>query len=140
MIDGKSYIGKKRIWRLKAKKIHKESDWRTYFGSNKELLEELESDLYGEEHFTREILKFCVSDGEMRYWEECFQYCPGLLNLPAHLRDSVLTAKLPSGEDAWYNSNIGMSVTKKAVQGYFDDERRAKWLKQIANQKKKAGL
>ena len=77
----KKYIGKKlfRFSRKKSVKGQKrkrrfiiESDWSTYYGSNKELLKDVE--LLGEEHFHREILKLCRTKGEMSYWETYYQF------------------------------------------------------------------
>ena len=72
--NGRLYLGKKNFYftktkqvKGKKKKIKVESDWRTYYGSNKELQEHVA--LYGEEKFEREILRLCKSKGEMSYYE-----------------------------------------------------------------------
>lgn len=71
---GRRYIGKKHFYfsktkqvKGKKKKIKVESDWRTYFGSNKELQEHVA--LWGETKFERTILRMCYSKGEMNYYE-----------------------------------------------------------------------
>ena len=51
----------------KRKKIRKNSDWLTYWGSNKELQEEVK--LNGEDQYTREILHLCKTRSECSYWE-----------------------------------------------------------------------
>lgn len=53
----------------KKKKIreHVDSDWKTYYGSSKELNADIE--LIGEENFRREILFFCKSKAECTYRE-----------------------------------------------------------------------
>lgn len=73
-INGKKYYGKKLLTKAgykqvkgKRKKIRKESDWKTYFGSSKELLSDVE--IMGEKHFKREIIRFCKSRGECNYFE-----------------------------------------------------------------------
>lgn len=72
--DKREYFGKKLLTKAgykqvkgKRKKIRKESDWKTYFGSSKELLADVEK--LGEKHFKREILRFCKSRGECNYFE-----------------------------------------------------------------------
>ena len=72
--NGKRYIGKKNFFfsktkqvKGKKKKIKVESDWRTYYGSNKELQEHVA--LFGEGKFERIILKLCKTKGEMSYYE-----------------------------------------------------------------------
>mgnify|MGYP001176919619 CR=1 FL=1 len=72
--NGKKYYGKKLLTKAgykqvkgKRKKIRKESDWKTYFGSSKELLSDVE--IMGEKHFKREIIRFCKSRGECNYFE-----------------------------------------------------------------------
>lgn len=75
--NGKKYYGKKLLTKAgykqvkgKRKKIRKESDWKTYFGSSKELLTDVE--LLGEKHFKRTILRFCKTRGECNYFESKF--------------------------------------------------------------------
>lgn len=70
----RQYIGKKlftfsRIRRVKGKKkrFKIESDWREYYGSNKELLNDITS--LGKEHFNREILYLCSTKGQCSYYE-----------------------------------------------------------------------
>ena len=73
---GKKYIGKKilRSFRRKKikgktrrKKVEKESDWKSYFGSNKLLQEDVER--LGPDRFRREILRLCKTRGTASYWE-----------------------------------------------------------------------
>ena len=75
--EPKKYIGKKqcvsKIRRkpLKGKKRarlgQKESDWKTYTGSSKELNEDIKK--YGKENFTFVILEWCSSKFELGYKE-----------------------------------------------------------------------
>ena len=51
--------------RKKFKKILKESNWKKYWGSSKELLEDIENG----DNCTREILRFCFSKAELSYYE-----------------------------------------------------------------------
>jgi hypothetical protein len=71
---GRKYIGKKFFSKAgykqvkgKRKKIRKNSDWMDYWGSNKELQEEVK--LNGEDQYTREILHLCKTRSECSYWE-----------------------------------------------------------------------
>jgi len=88
---GRFYIGKKNLYHNIKKKltkaelaeqtgpgrkattkvIQKESDWVSYWGSNKELKKDL-ADL-GESSFQKEILKVCFNKKELTYWELAFQ-------------------------------------------------------------------
>ena len=80
--NGMKYIGKKLAKfkttkpPLKGKKNKrrgtKESDWRTYWGSNDHLKADV-VDL-GEDKFTREILYFCTSRGIASYLEAKEQF------------------------------------------------------------------
>ena len=73
----KKYIGKKQcVSRVKRKPLkgktrnridHKESDWKTYTGSSKELNEDIAK--YGKEQFTFTILEWCGSKWELGYKE-----------------------------------------------------------------------
>lgn len=72
--NGKSYIGRKYFSKAgyktvkgKRKKLRVESDWKEYFGSNKQLQEDVEK--IGREFFKRTILRLCKTRGESNYWE-----------------------------------------------------------------------
>lgn len=80
----RKYIGKKRLKfkrtkqvKGKKKKVLIDSDWRTYWGSNKTLIEEVKQ--FGPENYKREILRFCKSKGEMNYFELWYQITMGAL-------------------------------------------------------------
>jgi hypothetical protein len=74
---GKKYIGKKLFFSSirrkplkgtkRARRCHKESDWRKYFGSSKELMADLENTDPME--WRREILHLCDSRWEMSLME-----------------------------------------------------------------------
>lgn len=73
-VTGKKYIGRKYFTKAKTKqvkgkrkKIRVESDWQEYYGSNLQLLEDVQK--YGKQHFKREILYFCKTRGECSYYE-----------------------------------------------------------------------
>lgn len=99
--NGRKYIGKKnfyftksRIVKGKRKRTKVESDWKDYFGSNKELQEDV--DKLGKEFFKREILKLCKSKGEFGYYEAKYQF-----------ENNVLES------DDYYNTWIMVRVHKK---------------------------
>ena len=98
---GKKYIGKKNFYfsktkqiKGKKKRIKVESDWKNYFGSNKELLTDVKK--YGKDCFKREILKLCTSKGEFAYYEAKYQFDNNVLE-----------------SDDFYNSWIMVRVHKK---------------------------
>ena len=82
LTNGKKYIGKKlakfKVTKkpLKGKKNKrrstKESDWKTYWGSSDHLNADVEQ--LGPENFTREILYYCTSRGELSYLEAKEQF------------------------------------------------------------------
>lgn len=82
--NNKKYIGKKlfkftRSSKKKGKRVKKQidSDWKDYYGSNKELNEHVE--LYGKDKFKREILYLCKSKGEASYLEAKEQFAKDAL-------------------------------------------------------------
>lgn len=87
LTNNKKYIGKKLAQfkktkpPLKGKKRKRktlvESDWRTYWGSSEHLNADVAQ--LGEENFTREILYYCESKGELSYLEAKEQFDRGVL-------------------------------------------------------------
>ena len=103
-INGKQYIGKKffskagyKTVKGKRKKIRKPSDWLTYWGSNKTLLEDIQKN--GEEHFRREILHLCTNRSDCAYLE---------------LREQIDRRVLES--DGYYNDWIMVKVRKDNIK------------------------
>lgn len=79
LTNNKQYIGKKLLRKTKTKQVKGkkkrslvESDWKTYYGSNKELQEDVIQ--MGTSNFKREILRFCKSKGECNYFEAKYQF------------------------------------------------------------------
>ena len=103
----KKYIGKKNFWRPKILpknskrkrrvKTRVESDWKEYYGSNKEV--QILVERRGEDNFKREILKLCKSKGEMSYYEAKLQFDNDVL-----LRDD------------YYNEFIGCKIHSRHVK------------------------
>ena len=91
LTDGKFYIGKKVFWNNKKHKLTKkqlaeqsgpgrkpthevirtESDWKTYWGSNKQLLADIKA--LGEDHFECLILHVCKTKKQLTYYEMHYQ-------------------------------------------------------------------
>jgi|TARA_B100000497_G_C7655494_1_gene394538 hypothetical protein len=82
LTNNKKYIGKKLAKfkktrpPLKGKKRKRkslvESDWQTYWGSSEHLLADVAE--LGTENFSREILYFCTTRGELSYREAKEQF------------------------------------------------------------------
>jgi hypothetical protein len=107
--NGKKYIGRKyftmsktRQVKLKKKRSRVESDWREYWGSSKYLLADIEK--YGQEKFTRRIIRLCKTRGECNYWEAKLQF-----------ENNVLQATFDNSEPAYYNENILVKFTRKNI-------------------------
>lgn len=55
----------------KKRKEVKESNWKNYWGSNKDLLEDVKKE--GEDWFERMILQFCYTSKQLTYFETLWQ-------------------------------------------------------------------
>jgi hypothetical protein len=96
--SGKQYIGRKyfvqcRKPRGARRKVKSESNWKSYYGSSKELTEDRK--LLGNSSFKREIISLHSALGKVNY-EETRQL---FLN-------NVLTESLDDGTPMYYNSNV----------------------------------
>ena len=104
---GKKYIGKKFFWKPKVLPVTKtrkrrvrtrvESDWRTYYGSSKEVQTVVEEK--GKDNYIREILKLCKTKGECSYYEAKYQF-----------EFDVLLS------DEYYNEFIGCKIHSKHIR------------------------
>lgn len=111
-LNGKKYIGRKYFTKAKTlpplkgktrkRRSRVDSDWLDYWGSSKYLQEDINT--YGEENFTRRIIRLCKTKGETNYWEA-----------KLHFEHDVLNAKLPNGDFAYYNENIMMKFTRRNI-------------------------
>jgi hypothetical protein len=104
LTNNKEYIGKKffskagyKTVKGKRKKIRKPSDWLTYWGSNKQLNEDVKS--LEEHNFSREILYLCKSRSECSYLE---------------LREQIDRRVLES--DQFYNDWIMVKIRKDHIK------------------------
>jgi hypothetical protein len=105
-VTGKFYTGKKQLYSAqyrpltkkelegrdgrssKKKLVTKESNWRIYNGSCKELLEDIKK--YGEDRYTKKIIHWCSNRTQLTYYELHYQVLMGCI--------------LPGSNS--YNSNI----------------------------------
>ena len=102
--NSRVYIGKKLFYknktlpitktRKKRKKVKIESGWRDYYGSCKELLEDVKR--LGKDKFERKILRLCRTKGDLSYYETQQQI----------LRDVLR-------DDRYYNSIIQCRIHSK---------------------------
>ena len=69
------------------KQVIKESNWMSYWGSNKELLSDLKE--HGQENFERQILKICFSKKELTYYEIHYQCVHEVLSTNSY-NDNIL--------------------------------------------------
>jgi hypothetical protein len=107
--SGTSYIGKKSLFhnikkkltkkelaeqtgpgrKSTAKVIQKESDWKTYYGSAKPILDMLKEGKHDE--FTREILHLVPNKKLLTYYECKYLFTYGVLENPLeYLNDNIL--------------------------------------------------
>ena len=113
--SGMSYIGKKSLYHNVKRKltkkelaehtgrgrkpttevVQKESDWKTYYGSTKQIVELIKGGK--QEEFTREILQFVFNKKLLTYYECKYLFINEVLEHP----------------DKWYNDNLlGKFYTK----------------------------
>ena len=119
-VSGKRYIGKKlcRFTRTKQKTVtlkngtkkkkkikeYSESDWRTYYGSNEYLANDVQE--LGEGNFYREVLVWCNSTGEMTYIESYYQFTLNVLLYP----------------DLWYNGWIMCRASRSHIKRLIESD------------------
>jgi len=111
---GKFYIGKKSFYHNKKHKLTKkqlteqtgrgrkpthetiqvESDWKTYWGSNKQLIADIKE--LGEDKFDCTILKLCKTKKQLTYWEmhhQCLSQC--IVSYDLSYNDNILGKFFP---------------------------------------------
>lgn len=83
----KQYIGKKFFYSTKTKQVKGkkkkekvQSDWKSYYGSNDILKNDVKE--LGKENFHREIIHLCLSKGECNYMEAYEQFTKDVLRKP----------------------------------------------------------
>jgi hypothetical protein len=101
LISNKRYIGKKLFnftrsktvkGKTRRKRVTKESDWKTYFGSNAVLNNDVLE--LGQDKFKREILVLCKSKGAANYWEAKIQMEQSVLEKPDEYYNEWIIVKV----------------------------------------------
>ena len=107
LINNKIYIGRKSLYSNTNKKltkkeiseqtgpgrkptkklVTKESNWKVYMGSSKELLADVIE--FGEDNFSREILQLCFSKKQMTFYEINHQMKYDVLEVDSY-NDNIL--------------------------------------------------
>ena len=104
---GKAYIGCKQYFNYKKGKKKAESNWKSYMGSSKHLLEDIRKT--GKKHFEFEMLAEFKNKRSLKYYECYYQ-----------IKYSVLTRTLEgTDEAAFYNNYVGGKFYRP-VQEYVD--------------------
>jgi hypothetical protein len=107
------YIGRKQLVSVSKKRIpgrvnrvvtRKESDWKNYQTSCKEIHEDIA--LYGLDNFSFIIYKWCMGPGDLTYSEVQEQWAEEVLSR---------TTTESGDERLWYNGNIGAVKFLKPV-------------------------
>ena len=110
---GRKYVGKKFFWskktlpitktRKRRKKLLVESDWRTYYGSNKHLQEDVVNQ--GSDMFFREILHLCKTKGECSYLETKEQFDRNVL-LTDEYYNGIISCKIGGQTVKYLKENL----------------------------------
>lgn len=92
LVTGKKYIGRKYFWSIRKtkghkKRVRKESDWQTYYGSSKELAKHIEE--HGVENFRRDIISLHKTRGDTNYSEVRIQFILNVLEDNDYINDAV---------------------------------------------------
>ena len=108
--NGKGYVGCKQ-YLMYTRLKERESNWKTYMGSSKWLLKDIEE--VGKEHFKFEIIAEYKNKRSLRYYELYYQ-----------MKFNVLSSTFKgTDEPAYYNSRVGGKFYRP-VYSYQDPEYR----------------
>lgn len=92
LIDGRKYIGRKYFHSIrkvkgKSRRQKKESDWKDYYGSSKELLTDVEK--HGIINFKRIMLSLHTTRGDVNYEEVKQQFLNNVLESDKYYNDNI---------------------------------------------------
>jgi len=117
LVNGYDYVGRKyfkskrKLKPLKGRilKRHRivETDWKTYWGSSKRLLEDVEK--HGKHNFKREIICLCDTRGQTNYMEAKIQFEEDVL-IKENNYNGIIAIK------------IGGGSIKKLAEGYVQSQ------------------
>ena len=117
--NGKGYVGCKQYMHYTRLK-ETASNWKTYMGSSKWLLKDIEK--IGKEHFKFEIIAEYKNRRSLRYYELYYQ-----------MKFNVLSSTFEgTDEPAYYNSRVGGKFYRP-VESYQDPEYRKKLSNSLRN-------
>jgi len=90
--DGRRYIGRKYFYSLrktpgKTRRIRKESDWKSYYGSSRDLLADVEAT--EKNNFERVILSLHTTKGDVNYEEVKQQFLANVLEDTKYYNDNI---------------------------------------------------
>lgn len=107
---GRQYVGRKYFWskrkpRGKSRRVTKESDWKSYYGSNDELKKAVKKN--GIYNYDRKILSLHKTVGKTNFAET-----------EALFKHKVLTEKMKDGTPKYFNNQILNRYFKK---DYWED-------------------
>lgn len=122
LIDDRKYIGKKRTLFKKTsiktvtlktgekrkKKIKSlvPSDWKMYYGSSAELIDDVKR--LGSVNFSREIIKWCSSLSELSYYEIKYQLENDVLFHPDKFYNAYVGCRINRTHMIGKNNSLGM--------------------------------
>tara|TARA_R110000823_G_C15871261_1_gene494180 strand:+ start:796 stop:1206 length:411 start_codon:yes stop_codon:yes gene_type:complete len=96
---GLKYIGKKQLisnrtlpplkGEKRKRKIQKESDWKTYYGSQAEI-KTLVKESKDKSEFKREILQYCKTKKQLTYFEIKWQFVLGVIETEEWINNNIL--------------------------------------------------
>jgi len=92
-LTGKMYIGRKyfystrKIKRTDKRRSTRESDWKSYWGSNKDLLAEIAAT--GEDNYTREIISLHKTRGDTNIAEVKEQFMRNVLEDDRYINGNI---------------------------------------------------
>lgn len=104
--SGRRYLGRKYLTAAATRQVNKkkikyrkENDWREYYSSSPEIIEQIERE--GTSGFKREVILLCATRAQCNYFETMLQHLLGVLHDPL-----------------WINSNISSKYFKKNISKY----------------------
>jgi hypothetical protein len=98
LLTNEKYLGKKVLYfnrtlpplkgTKRKRKVVKESDWLTYYGSHSKIKQLLSEGK--QENFSRKILEFAFNKKHLTYLETKYQFCNNVLENTEYINDNIL--------------------------------------------------
>jgi len=99
---GRKYFHKLRKTKGKTKRVRSESDWKKYYGSSKELLQEIQ--IHGIDNYKRIILSLHTTKGDVNYEEVKQQFKRDVLERDDYYNDNI--------NGKWYKKPLHISESR----------------------------